>query len=133
MSEYSGNAKNFYKPSINRYTPLPTEKQKNLEEWKKESNKRLEGTGEVVTSSFWHGFFIFFTILFFISWLILGIVFVNYVGDGAFKTDINQKITSFFNQTTNNNYEFKPDTKNDFDNDFNLTANILINVYTNSS
>ena len=148
-NEFAGNVKKPYKPlnhpypDLNHpYSSLPKEEPRveDIDEWKKEANMRLKelGTGEQVRSNFWHGFLVTFFLLSVIIMLIMAGLVVGYVKDNRFKTTVDQRINSYFNQTTYNNFTIVNNLDNDVNNNIQLNATIIMNVdnlniFTNST
>jgi len=134
MSEFRGNI-NYGVPEELPAIPSHPEPLPQLEGYPYDTQKK-----EVNSS--WHGFLVVFFILIIVSLTVLAGLFVYYVSEGKFETDIRQDITPIVNMNTtvenDNDYSFNPKTDNNFNNEFVSNTNITIVieeviVHTNSS
>jgi len=127
MNEYSAN--------IRPYKPLPTDRQR-VREYEREVNRDpiLQGNDRMMVSGTRFSFYRFCTIILFVALLVMiyfgGSKFLDSVENGRFKDVIDQTITSYFNQTTNNQFN------NEFNNEAKIYLNatvVIQNINVNSS
>lgn len=111
---------------------------KDIDSWKEETNKALKTRAEPyrVVSSNGYMFFQFFTILFFMSLVVIGIFFLYLVNEGKLQ-DVNEQpinVDNQYNSTTNNQYANDFKTDNTFYNNFTLRLDTeVINRLCNQS
>ena len=114
MNEFESKI-NSLPPLPNPYKPFPISKEYSPDIYGK--HKELYETSFV-------NLLIFFSIISMIALLVIAGFFVY----GVFKDKLKpeQEINSFFNQTTNNNYNFTNDDRDEYNQEFKLYANITI-------